>query len=222
MGDHHHHHHLPTTTTTTLSNARKELEDLYCGIPDDSVNLTFQDLAEISSRPQKVAGGTPPAHNIMVSPRKEEVAPLTKLPSLDFNRAIELAAASSRSDHPVHMSHVNGLKHGMMKMDHNHNNNNYGSPFSHHEASRPGFRNGMMESSISMGLGYDEMSGMTSMGASMGIGMGGRRRPGIPHSNICTVCCTYIYIFRHRCLVIYIPLDENSCSSIIYYFLNYL
>ncbi|XP_039132684.1 uncharacterized protein LOC120269415 [Dioscorea cayenensis subsp. rotundata] len=31
--------------------------------------------------------------------------------------------------------------------------------------------------------------------------LGVRRRPGIPHSNICAMCDTYIYIFRHRCLV---------------------
>nr|GLL30882.1 uncharacterized protein LOC111377188 [Ipomoea trifida] len=29
----------------------------------------------------------------------------------------------------------------------------------------------------------------------------GRRRPGTPHSNICTLCSTHAYIFRHRCLV---------------------
>ncbi|KAF2954590.1 hypothetical protein DAI22_01g494400 [Oryza sativa Japonica Group] len=28
-----------------------------------------------------------------------------------------------------------------------------------------------------------------------------RRRPGIPHSNICALCNSYIYLFRHRCLV---------------------
>nr|POE59999.1 hypothetical protein CFP56_03593 [Quercus suber] len=30
---------------STLAKARKELEEMYLGIPDDSVNLTFQDLA---------------------------------------------------------------------------------------------------------------------------------------------------------------------------------
>ncbi|KAK7853351.1 extra-large guanine nucleotide-binding protein 1 [Quercus suber] len=29
----------------------------------------------------------------------------------------------------------------------------------------------------------------------------GRRRPGIPHSNICTICSNYVYILRNRCLV---------------------
>ncbi|KAF8018730.1 hypothetical protein BT93_H3586 [Corymbia citriodora subsp. variegata] len=50
-------------------------------------------------------------------------------------------------------------------------------------------------------MGHDDM---TSMSMSMSMSMaahGQRRRPGIPHSNICTICSTYIYIFRHRCLV---------------------
>ncbi|KAF0935580.1 hypothetical protein E2562_034975 [Oryza meyeriana var. granulata] len=28
-----------------------------------------------------------------------------------------------------------------------------------------------------------------------------KRRPGIPHSNICALCSSYVYLFRHRCLV---------------------
>uniref|UniRef100_A0A0E0JUD2 FYVE-type domain-containing protein n=1 Tax=Oryza punctata TaxID=4537 RepID=A0A0E0JUD2_ORYPU len=28
-----------------------------------------------------------------------------------------------------------------------------------------------------------------------------KRRPGIPHSNLCALCNSYIYLFRHRCLV---------------------
>ena len=31
----------------TLAKARKELEEMYLGIPDDSVNLTFQHLADV-------------------------------------------------------------------------------------------------------------------------------------------------------------------------------
>ncbi|KAI3410820.1 uncharacterized protein J3R85_018427 [Psidium guajava] len=57
---------------------------------------------------------------------------------------------------------------------------------------RPG-----MEENISMG--HDDMMSM-SMSVSMAA-HGQRRRPGIPHSNICTICSTYIYMFRHRCLV---------------------
>ncbi|KAF3968863.1 hypothetical protein CMV_007296 [Castanea mollissima] len=28
----------------------------------------------------------------------------------------------------------------------------------------------------------------------------GRRHPGIPHSNICTICSNYVYMLRNRCL----------------------
>lgn len=37
----------------TLAKARMELEELYSGIPDDSVNLTFQDLAIHVKQSQK-------------------------------------------------------------------------------------------------------------------------------------------------------------------------
>ncbi|KAH6814195.1 hypothetical protein C2S51_023213 [Perilla frutescens var. frutescens] len=39
-------------------------------------------------------------------------------------------------------------------------------------------------------MAYDDISHVSA-----------RRRPGIPHSNICALCCNYIYICRHRCLV---------------------
>ena len=38
----------------TLRMARQELEDLYLGVPDDSVDLTFKDLASSSDRKRVV------------------------------------------------------------------------------------------------------------------------------------------------------------------------
>ncbi|XP_057789673.1 uncharacterized protein LOC131006536 [Salvia miltiorrhiza] len=102
----------------TVGKAKKELEELYLGVPDESVNLTFQDLAQLTTHQNK--------------PK----SPLSKLPSIDFP-----------SPHHHHRPH-------------------------HHH--------------------HDE----TSV-----VERGGRRRPGIPHSNICALCCNYIYICRHRCLV---------------------
>ncbi|KAI8523449.1 hypothetical protein RHMOL_Rhmol13G0074500 [Rhododendron molle] len=58
------------------------------------------------------------------------------------------------------------------------------------------FRSHAVESSVV----YDEMSGI-SMSRYPLRGEEGRRRPGIPHSNICTICCDYIFVFRTRCLV---------------------
>lgn len=51
-------------------------------------------------------------------------------------------------------------------------------------------------------MAYDDMSmmsgiSMTSMYQEKSV----RRRPGVPHSNICAVCSVYIYMFRNRCLV---------------------
>lgn len=65
-----------------------------------------------------------------------------------------------------------------------------------------GFRSHAVESSVV----YDEMNGMTRVGSMSRYplrGEEGRRRPGIPNSNKCTICCNYIFIFRTRCLVVY-------------------
>lgn len=206
-----------------ISKARRELEELYSGIPDDSVNLTFQDFAEVRQQQNVVVSAAPlmdPTNHIEPSnnPRKEEVSPLTKLPSLDFNRALK-ATTHARSDHPIQYQNnqhnvlpqhhpLHAPHHVNVKMDnhvnHHHVNvmDHHASQFNprgdhHHHAAAGGFRHGMDGS-----MAYDDVSGM-SMASMSGFSEinGRRRRPGIPHSNICTVCSTYIYIFRHRCLV---------------------
>ncbi|PIA32448.1 hypothetical protein AQUCO_04500210v1 [Aquilegia coerulea] len=55
-------------------------------------------------------------------------------------------------------------------------------------------------SNIDSSVAFDDMSGMSGVSRAY-PGRGRRRRAGIPHSNICTICSTYIYIFRNRCLV---------------------
>lgn len=211
-----------------IAKAKIELEELYLGIPDDSVNLTFQDLAEVgqqnahSSTERKTS---PPLDHITeASPRKEEVAPLTKLPSLDFSRGLEASARSDyhihyQSHHLPHMHHLsqgrgtydspmnkNHLQHGSLDHDHaagkhGHRSHHYGhveTPHhGDHHASPYSHQHHMVQNSMI----YDDMSQMSGMSAYPQIS--GRRRPGIPHSNICTVCSNYIYIFRHRCLVKY-------------------
>ncbi|KAL3530978.1 hypothetical protein ACH5RR_010300 [Cinchona calisaya] len=212
-----------------IAKARADLEELYSGIPDDSVNLTFGDLAEV--RPQSVHSSnekkTPPLDTITkASPRKEEVAPLTKLPSLDFSRGLE---ASARSDHHIHyqsrhLPHMHHLSHNRDTYNStpisNHNNNldlqhdhqaaggkhnaHYGHDLHHHHHhgianaspySQQQHHGVQLQNNSSMV--YDDMSQMSGYPGERC----GRRRPGIPHSKICTVCSTYIYIFRHRCLV---------------------
>ncbi|KAF5744441.1 hypothetical protein HS088_TW07G00012 [Tripterygium wilfordii] len=149
--------------------ARLELEELYLGVPDDSVNLTFQHLADVKQKP---AGKKKPTSAVTIMEAIEEVktpnhasSPLKKLPSLDFNRALQPSKPHNLHLHPDHHHHPRSSNH-------------------------------VVKSSIGA---LDDISGVSM--ASTFPDRGGRRRPGIPHSSICTICTTYIYIFRHRCLV---------------------
>ncbi|XVF05860.1 hypothetical protein REPUB_Repub05bG0209500 [Reevesia pubescens] len=209
--------------SATLAKARMELEELYLGIPDDSVNLTFQDLADVK---QKAKASDQKKKSTSTEPLQEAKTPkqgssLTKLPSLDFNRGLQ--ATKDHSHYQQHHQHNHYLKHAgyednnfdshieMGQHHHRHheydsqnmhalNNHQFGigdqshrshatSPRTHTE-----FRHGLEKS-----VAYDDVS-VVSM-ASTYHERGQRRPPGIPHSNICTICSTYIYIFRHRCLV---------------------
>ncbi|KAK9279211.1 hypothetical protein L1049_014240 [Liquidambar formosana] len=197
----------------TLAKARRELEELYLGVPDESVNLTFGDLAEVKqlSEKKKHTNMDP----ISETKPKEGLATLKKLPSLDFNRALQ-ASKSSHDHHHHHHGHHAHVDSSVDSISHSHRHhggedlrasrgghhsvngeNHRGhaiTPNSHHHSA--GFRHGMESS-----MAFDDVSGisMSSMHPIPERG-GGRRRPGIPHSNICTICTTYIYIFRHRCL----------------------
>ncbi|KAL6204276.1 hypothetical protein ACLB2K_021544 [Fragaria x ananassa] len=211
----------------TLAKARKELEDMYEGIPDDSVNLTFQDFADLSisttaDKPRK------PTHSLdPISELKSSTNPMARLPSLDFNRALQASKHNHRinedvadtyrgNNHHHHLQHQNNHHHldvnshrGHAGHDGHrysggghHSDHHQGHNFNHHMMSGHG---GVEMSSISMAsTTYDhhDMSGVSMASTAMHQqDRSGRRRPGIPHSNICTICSTYIYIFRHRCLV---------------------
>ncbi|PSS09554.1 Extra-large guanine nucleotide-binding protein like [Actinidia chinensis var. chinensis] len=193
---------------STLAMARRELEELYLGIPDDSVNLTFGDLANVqqqSAAPaEKSKSGSLDAIT-ETNPKKEADSHLGKLPSLDFSKALAHSNIHQHQHRHV-MDNTSGSFHGSRAQRYSHGEDRrrnsplgrgYSSP-----SSEAGFRSHAVESSRA----YDEMSNIS--GTSVGSvspyphgGGGGRRRPGIPHSNICTVCSTYIYICRHRCLV---------------------
>lgn len=202
----------------TLAKAKMELEELYLGIPDDSVDLTFQDLADvkqnINASEKKKSSSMKP---IQEAKTPKQSSSLTKLPSLDFNKGLQ--ASKNHHHHRHHLHHVGDghtfdshkghghvvhhhLHHDEEGMHASHGNHRYGDGDhqSHH-----GFRHAVLESSMA----YDDVS-VISM-TSMYQGKGGRaRRPGIPHSNICTICSTYIYIFRHRCLVTTSKFQFNS------------
>ncbi|XP_039057092.1 uncharacterized protein LOC120200276 [Hibiscus syriacus] len=187
----------------TLAKARMELEELYLGIPDDSVNLTFQDLADMQ---QKAADPSENNNNkkytTMETVHEDKGSSLTKLPSLDFNRGLHETSQHQQRRHLHHKPYLeeSGDFGSHMEMDHHrprHHDSRAWKDQRRH-ATSPGahteFRHGMEKS-----VAYDDIS-VVSM-ASNYPERGQRRRPGIPHSNICTICSTYIYIFRHRCLV---------------------
>ncbi|KAF5751302.1 Extra-large GTP-binding protein 3 [Tripterygium wilfordii] len=166
---------------TTLAKARLELEKLYLGVPDDSVNLTFQHLADVNQKP----GKKEPNSTITIMEAIEEVktvkhasSRIRKLPSLDFNRALQASKPHDlHRDHHLDRDDHHRLHYG----HHNHDHHN---------------RNHVVGSSIGA---FDDISGVSMASTLPDRGRG--RRPGIPHSNICTICTIYIYIFRHRCLV---------------------
>ncbi|KAL5129099.1 Extra-large guanine nucleotide-binding protein 1 [Glycine soja] len=152
------------------------LEDLYQGIPDESVNLTFQHLAEVktSDKRKPTTTTTTPSRSI------------AKLPSLDFTKGLQA------SKHQHHEHYLQDFGHGEP------------SPLGHsgHFISHAS-GGAQRQSPRLMASGNDHLGhGMSFDGVSVASGRGSRRRrPGIPHSKICTICNTYVYIFRTRCLV---------------------
>ncbi|KAL2317370.1 hypothetical protein Fmac_031246 [Flemingia macrophylla] len=150
-----------------------DLEDLYQGIPDESVNLTFKDLAQVNTSEKKKTTTT-------------TAAALDKLPSLDFAKGLR-----GSSEH-VHHHHVQNFAHGDTPWGHIRLDHAYGGGGEHKQQSPQCMTSG--DGHVRHGMSFD--------GISVASGRGSRhRRPGIPHSKICTMCDTYIYIFRTRCLV---------------------
>lgn len=257
----------------TLAKARRELQDLYLGVPDDSVNLSFQELAQVTQRKSAAFSSqlslqkkSPPAA-AETSSKLDKPPSLAKLPSLDFSRALE--ASSTHRNHNRDSSNIthhfdHPLRNDPMPLHHHHHHNpdhhpqyahamnghaaghrssQYGhtgeahwddhhglnghenhqihnqqhhvinghadhhhqihSHQHHHHASPYGI-GASHHTAADRSMGYldDDMSHMSGMTMAATPNQARRRRPGIPHSNICTVCSTYIYIFRYRCLVI--------------------
>ncbi|KAL9316458.1 hypothetical protein ACSQ67_017459 [Phaseolus vulgaris] len=154
------------------------LEDLYQGIPDESVNLTFQHLAQVNNTSEK--NTKPPT---TLTPSRS----LAKLPSLDFTKGLQGNFTHHHDQHHVqqHFGHAESSPWG------------HPGHFNHHAAA------GSKRSPQCMASGDDHSKyGVSFDGVSAASGRGSRRpRPGIPHSKICATCNTYTYIFRTRCLV---------------------
>ncbi|GMJ14858.1 hypothetical protein HRI_005155000 [Hibiscus trionum] len=192
----------------TLEKARIELEELYLGIPDDSVNLTFQDFADMKQKanPSDNNKKSTAMETVVEEKSPKKGSSLTKLPSLDFSRGLQdINHHQQRNLHHKHYLEESGnfdshieTDHHVTKNMHARKDHQYGIGDQRRHATSPrahtDFRHGMERS-----MAYDDAS-VVSM-ASGFPDRGQRRRAGIPHSNICTICSTYIYIFRHRCLV---------------------
>ncbi|OVA00033.1 hypothetical protein BVC80_1693g13 [Macleaya cordata] len=189
----------------TIVNARRELEELYFGVPDESVNLTFENLVKLKQQ-NEVAERKKHIIEPIQKVNINEGSAFAKSPSLDFTKALQAS-----KDHPSHMegegtftSNYDGTKNVQSSKGDRYREEN--NPFRDHKIPNNTKRNTEMRSLESSFIS-DDISGIRGVSRSTfggregGGGGGGRRRPGIPHSNICTLCSTYIYIFRHRCLV---------------------
>lgn len=176
-----------------------ELEALYEGVPDDSVNLTFRHLTDVNLQPNSSLEKKRSNPPISFS-RDDQSTPLTKLPSLDFNRALQAANQYSRPDAKISLHPSAQVGQGgrpPLPPPHTISGDNQSCHSNLEHVHVGGLRPALEYSAA-----YEEASRISSMYDHRHHRLTpGRCRPGIPHSNICTNCSTYIYIFRHRCLV---------------------
>jgi len=181
------HHSLVPMANDHMAKPKPGLEELYQGIPDESVNLTFQDLANVISSHH--TDTTMPATQHVSEPNNNPTKgpspspSLSTVPSLDFRKGLE---GLNRNNHHYQL---HGFGHGGGDSSWGHFNHASGSA-ARAQISRP--------SEYSMS--YDGIKSGESFASGKG-GSGRRRRPGIPHSTICTICSNYVYLFRTRCLV---------------------
>ncbi|KAF7120872.1 hypothetical protein RHSIM_Rhsim13G0059500 [Rhododendron simsii] len=233
-----------------LEKARKELEDFYLGVPDDSEDLSFDYLAQAQ---QRKAG---PSTNIKKSGPLDPTAetnPRKQEQSTQFCRVSNDSNGGSFWNHRARGGNEPRASRGPHRYPHRINDAvslghvvpqasfplqivlvprqtiwvspqqcavEKGSRAQHavnnlctRREGGGGFRSHAVESSMV----YDEMSGMTRVGSMSRYplrGEEGRRRPGIPHSNKCTICCDYIFVFRTRCLVVCGRAYCRQCVSI--------
>lgn len=146
----------------TVMKAMQELEELYGGIPDESVDLTFKDFASMQQaepEEKKVISMNPKLH--------QEITQQDQ----DMKKKKKNISAESKIPHSTiifheqyHLNSVNNINH--------------------------------MMSSAHLREEEEEEEEEKKQ-------RGGRRkaRPGIPHTNLCSLCNRYIHLFRHRCLV---------------------
>lgn len=197
----------------------QDLESLYLGIPDESVNLTFQDLANVNTTTintnQHVSEG---ANNIPIRANSSNSPSLGKIPSLDFSKGLQASIQHNNHQHDIgrgdsswgHFGHRVEASRGHVHV----HDPQFDQASGGVKSPRP--RNGSDDHSA-YSMSYNDMSGQSGRG-----GGGGRRRPGIPHSKICTICSTYVYVFRTRCLVCYKNISHFFIQMFLLYWLKFI
>lgn len=163
--------------TNNVTKPRMELEELYLGVPDESVNLTFQDLAKLENKVKPLC----PEPHASQQVQNSTTPHLIKIPSIEFKTALHAPSPDSNNFRRHRDAHVDAVWDPYGRVDGG-------------GRSPRGRAVGDVESA-GYSVGYDDVSTASGRNSSR------RRRPGIPHSKICTICSNYVYVFRTRCLV---------------------
>ncbi|KAK1286382.1 hypothetical protein QJS10_CPB20g00100 [Acorus calamus] len=88
---------------STLAKARQELEDMYLGVPDESVNLTFSDLPSVQQNCVAERKKIETIQENMCIEMKEGLA-IRKSPSIDFARGLR----ATNNEHGENIAQVCG------------------------------------------------------------------------------------------------------------------
>ncbi|CAL5036171.1 unnamed protein product [Urochloa decumbens] len=211
----------------TLRLARQELEDLYLGVPDDSVDLTFKDLASsslpapatavVSSKlsPVHEGDGDPDEHK----KKKTGGCALSRSSTNIFTyRPLEAdrydaggGALGAGGGALLQLSPPSPAappqKARFVVPHHVDDDDDYVDRY-HHAAptagtAGEGTAGGRRIRSSHVADDDDAARGGGHRERRGAVHSRGNnyRRPGIPHSNMCALCNNYVYLFRHRCLV---------------------
>ncbi|XP_039128047.1 uncharacterized protein LOC120264306 [Dioscorea cayenensis subsp. rotundata] len=148
----------------TVMKAMQELEELYGGIPDESVDLTFKDFASMQQaepEEKKVISMNPKLHQEITQQDQD----MKKKKKKNISAESKIPHSTIIFHEQYHLNSVNNINH-------------------------------MMSSAHLREEEEEEEEEEKKQ-------RGGRRkaRPGIPHTNLCSLCNRYIHLFRHRCLV---------------------
>lgn len=187
--------------TSKLAKAQRDLEEMYMGVPDESVNLTFQHLAHIKQHHVVTHTQT------MISP-----AACGKREPVDMsasNNTLSKLPTPNQYHHETHISSSgasgSNINHARRHLE----TNSINSPEPPSVSNM--YRHACYENDddmMTMRRQYQGTDANTIKQFAMRSPVNSPRgvvagRQGIPHSKICAICDRHIHVFRHRCLVTY-------------------